>query len=249
MNRFLVGLACAVAFVAPAVAGDAPPPDLQPIKFLKGDPPVFPYDMIQLGVREGEVRIAFSVTADGKVDDLLPVFYTNPEFARVSAGALKRWTFEPARYRGQPIAAVSQVTLRFEMRGGVIVTLTAAESIASMLNSMTTVQDEYRPRTMKEIDRIPTPISAPPPNLPARLTQGAGPSHVTVSFYIDEEGVVRLPSVDVADDPELGAAAIDAMRQWKFEPPTCKGRPVLVRASQRFNFHRNSPESAPKSAG
>ena len=38
------------------------------------------------------------------------------------------------------------------------------------------------------------------------------------------------------DDNLLTALAINALSQWKFEPPTSHGRAVLVRASQVFNF-------------
>ena len=106
--------------------------------------------------------------------------------------------------------------------------------------------DVYRPHSLKELDRIPTPIAAPSPGFPARFAHG-GAGQVTVSFYIDEDGAVRLPSVDESDDPDLAAAAIDALRNWKFEPPTWKRRPVLVRASQQFNFR--TPETAKAKSG
>jgi outer membrane biosynthesis protein TonB len=34
--------------------------------------------------------------------------------------------------------------------------------------------------------------------------------------------------------------AVVALRQWKFEPPARNGRPVLVKATQVFNFGPNS---------
>ena len=37
---------------------------------------------------------------------------------------------------------------------------------------------------------------------------------------IDEQGEVRMPAVMKSDYPELAEAAIAAVRQWKFEPPT-----------------------------
>jgi TonB family protein len=226
------------------VAAEPPagPDGLQGLKIVEGNPPIFPVEMVQQGVREGEARVAFSVDVNGRVEDCLPVAYTNAEFARVSVAALKRWRFEPARYQGQPVAAVSDLVVRFEIEGTVIVSLNSAESIGVMMRSMIH-EDEYRPRTLKELDRIPAPLTAPSPIFPPQLARPGG-THVTVSFYIDETGAVRLPSVNAADDAKLGGFAIDAVRNWKFEPPTCKGRPVLVRASQRFNFHPPATASA-----
>jgi hypothetical protein len=48
-----------------------------------------------------------------------------------------------------------------------------------------------------------------------------------------------MPSVDqetIVANEELAAAAITAVSQWQFEPPTSKGRPVLVLAHQDFEF-------------
>lgn len=251
MKRSLVAFAMlAAALAAPAATEPTPVPELQPMKVIKGDPPVYPQQMIQLGVREGEAKIAFSIDPQGNLEDCLAVEYTHPEFARVTLGAIKRWKFEPARYRGAAIGAVSQVTARFESRGGVIVSLTPMESLEAMFHAMAPGDNEYHPHSLKEIDRIPTPIAAPAPHVPQRMVDPTLASHVTVSFYIDEQGTVRLPSVEIADNSDLGALALDAIRRWKFEPPTYKGRPVLVRASQRFNFHVTPhTSSASKNSG
>ncbi|HVU34547.1 MAG TPA: energy transducer TonB [Opitutaceae bacterium] len=216
---------------------------LQPLRVIESDLPVFPHELMQLGVREGEVRVAFSVDTNGRIDDCLAVLYTRREFAEVSLAALKRWRFEPARFRGEPIAAASEVTIKFEIQGTVVVSMTPSETISARIFSMLDDHDGLRPCTLKELDHIPVPIAAQTPVFPANLAHRNGVRQVTVGFYIDETGAVRLPSVDVNDDPELGAIAINAIRNWKFEPPTCKGRPVLVRASQLFNFH-----PAPKTA-
>jgi outer membrane biosynthesis protein TonB len=47
---------------------------------------------------------------------------------------------------------------------------------------------------------------------------------------------VRVPAVSINDDSVLTALAVAALRQWRFEPPTRNGSPVLVKASQVFNF-------------
>ncbi len=240
MNTFrpaLSLLAIALA-VTPAVAQSLESGNrVQSLRAIQTSLPVFPYELVQLGVREGEVRVAISVDKEGKIDDCLAIAYTHPEFAQVTVNAIKRWKFEPARFRGEPIAAATEVGVKFAVEGTVVVSLTPMESLNLRLYSLFNgAPDSFRPRTLSELDRIPTPIAAPSPGYPERLTKAGASGQVTVSFYIDENGAVRLPSVDASEDPELAAAAIDALRNWKFEPPTCKGRPVLVRASQQFNF-------------
>ena len=59
---------------------------------------------------------------------------------------------------------------------------------------------------------------------------------VKVHFYIDEQGAVRMPAVPADAQPYLATVAIKALREWKFQPPTSRGRPVLVAAAQEFAF-------------
>jgi TonB family protein len=59
---------------------------------------------------------------------------------------------------------------------------------------------------------------------------------VEIQFYIDEKGAVRLPAIKYSDRIDLAESALEAVRQWKFEPPTRNGRPVLITAVQQFDF-------------
>jgi TonB family protein len=235
MNRFHAVLSVALLLLSSAaVQAAAASNTLESLRLVDSSLPPYPADMMALGIREGDVRVAISVDTEGRVEDALPIAYTRPEFARPTASAIRRWRFEPARYRGQPIAAATEVAVHFAVEGTVVVSMTPIESISRQMSMMfADNNDAYRPRLLHELDRIPTPLSAPSPAFPREVH---GPSSVTVSFYIDENGAVRLPSVDSTEDPLLAAVAIDALRNWKFEPPTRHGRPVLVHASQEFKF-------------
>lgn len=224
----------------------AAPVSFEPLRVTQTSLPVFPYEMTLRGIREGDVRVAFSVDATGKMDDCLAVAYTQPEFARITVSAMKRWKFEPARYHGQPIASASEIEVKFATEGTVVVSLTASDVLNAQLTKLFGQGNGYRPRALSELDRIPTPISAPSPLLPERFARPGTVGSVTVSFYIDETGAVRLPNVSPDADPDLAASAVSAMHNWKFEPPTCKGRPVLVKATQQFNFH--APAAASRAA-
>lgn len=242
-------LAVLVIAAAPLAAQPPRTPVVQSLKVLESVLPVYPHQLLQMGRREGEVRVAFSVDPTGKVDDFLAVAYTHPDFAESTITALKRWRFEPARYNGEPIAAATELSVRFEVEGTVVVSLTAGEALNARMALLTDDHEGYRPRTLRELDRIPTPMSAPSPAFPARLATPGARAQVTVSFYIDEQGKVRMPSVEQDADPELAAIAIAALRNWKFEPPMCKGRPVLVRASQQFNFRSPDVKASTASNG
>lgn len=234
----LSALALALALTpARAQVGSAANSRVGSLRAIEKETPVYPHSLIVLGIRDGECRVAISVDKSGKLDDVLPVEYTRPEFAEATVAAIRHWTFEPARFDGVPVDAATEVDVKFAVEGTIVVSVTVSESWAARLQQLLLSNaDYYRPRSLHELDRIPVPITTSSPRYPVRLTKPGASARVSVDFYIDESGTVRLPSVDADQDPELAAAAIDALRRWKFEPPTCKGHPVLVRASQLFNF-------------
>jgi hypothetical protein len=59
---------------------------------------------------------------------------------------------------------------------------------------------------------------------------------VLVDFYIDETGRPRMAAADVEGNVEVTSACLQAIEQWRFTPPTRRGRPVTIRACQRFDF-------------
>jgi hypothetical protein len=51
------------------------------------------------------------------------------------------------------------------------------------------------------------------------------PDSVMVSFFIDEEGRVRIPNVDSASSPLLIPNAIKAVHYWQFNHRSGRGSP------------------------
>jgi TonB family protein len=130
------------------------------------------------------------------------------------------------------------------VQGTVVVSMTSADSLNAWIYSMHKNNEGYYPRSLRELDAIPAPITAPPPAYPQSLVQSGHGGNVTVKFYIDETGAVRLPAVDSSDDWELSGLAITALNKWRFEPPTCKGLPVLAKVSQVFRFRPSAGPAA-----
>jgi outer membrane biosynthesis protein TonB len=75
------------------------------------------------------------------------------------------------------------------------------------------------------------------PLLPANYPAADGrPVKVFVTFYVDEQGKVRVPNVESAAAPQLIPGAIHAVLQWSFKPPVMNGKPVLVFAGRSVGF-------------
>lgn len=193
---------------------------------------VYPTSLLYGGVDSGEVRASISVDQDGNLKDCLVTAYTEPEFADVALAALKRWRYRPAKAGGSPTASRSDLLFEFRNKGVVVQTLPGAQVRRAYFSTINE-HYQYKPCQLRDLDRIPTPIQVVSP-----LVNSDEKAHtVTVEFYIDEEGRVRMAAVPrgLAGDV-YAAAAVAAVEQWRFEPPLRKGRPVLVQAQQEFNF-------------
>jgi TonB family protein len=209
-------------------------PEWQSLTIVQTSDPVFPFQLTQAGVTSGDAEVAINTDANGKLVEWMIVAYSHPELAREAVDSIKKWRFVPARLRGEPVGTTIELYFYFEAKG-VVVSTTMMENMAKnpilILN-----RNAYKPCSLRELDRIPTPLTAVAPQYPAELASKGVRGKVTVDFYIDETGVARMPSVSSHDNSELTALSIGALRQWKFEPPTRNGKPVLVRATQVFNF-------------
>jgi TonB family protein len=217
-----------------------PQPEWQSVGILQTVNPIFPYRLQQLAVGTGEARVAVNTDATGKLVEYLVVGYTMPEFADAAVTAIKQWKFEPARWRGEPVGTTIELIFSYEAKGVVVSTANLDEQMEALFLRLTEGRYVYRPCSLRELDRIPTPVVTITPQYSSKLAAKGVKGKVTIDFYIDETGTVRMPAVSIKDDSELTALAVVALRQWKFEPPTRNGRPVLVKATQVFNFGPNS---------
>ena len=227
---------CSGLTLATAVFGQFGPqvPEWQSVKIVQTVDPVFPFPLTQQGLTRGEARVAVNTDAKGRLVEWLVVGFTRAEFANEAVDVIKKWAFVPARMRGEPVGTTIEIYFYFEARGVVVSTTTIDELERATL--FETGRYVYQPCSLRELDRIPTPLTTVAPVYPSELARKGVHGRVSVDFYIDETGVVRMPAVSPRDNSELTVLSLEALRQWRFEPPTRNGKPVLVKASQVFSF-------------
>jgi len=112
----------AVAQPAESAAPAAEPPPAGPatseeVTPLVDIPPNYPPRALAAGI-EGEVTLAFTITAEGRVENLR-VTDAKPRgvFEREARRAAGRWRFAPRRENGQPVAREATKTLYFRLEG------------------------------------------------------------------------------------------------------------------------------------
>ncbi len=238
MKRSILWLVFVGQFIVGPVLAQLQPtiPEWQSMKIIQTEEPIFPYQLQQLSVTQGEARVVINVGPDGKLDEWLVVGYTMPEFADVAVRSIKQWQYEPARLRGEPVGATTELVFHFETHGTLVVSQTIVENLEAQVLRVLAHAYSFRAYALRELDRIPTPIYTISPQYPRELADKGVKGKVAIDFFIDQSGAVRMPAGSATDDARLSGLAIAALRQWKFEPPTHNGRPVLAQATQVFNF-------------
>jgi TonB family protein len=185
---------------------------------------------------EGRASFLITVDAGGNLVDVLPVSYSDPAFAESARYALGKWTYEPARLDGRPVSATKEVDFNFERRGIVVVSQNVGQFVDGLFRRHFPNSTSYRAYSIREIDGKLNAVHVVSPQYTAAVARRASGT-VTLAYYVDEQGRVRMPLTVNDADPELADLAVEAVRQWRFDPPMRNGQPVLVRVSQSIRFY------------
>ncbi len=123
------------------------------------------------------------------------------------------------------------------MRGGTPLVIAAA--VAAFWAVEARAQQPEAPRRAG-VD-VPAPVvrKKVDPVIPAEVVGVSG--IVIVEIVIDEDGSVTSAEL-VRSIPALDSAALEAVRQWKFEPTRVDGKPVKVRHVVALTFSRRLPD-------
>jgi TonB family protein len=231
----LVALASAVILPLRAAEQAAMPvaPAFVPAKIASKVTAVYPARLLTEGVTRGEVQIILEIGTDGQLTDALLAAYTRREFADEVLRVLNKSRFAPGMVEGKPVISVVNLTYKFESNN-----IVAYQRIGLPGRSIEALGDEfeYRPHGIETIDQPPSGRDLAGPIYPKKWSDEGRTGNVTVDFYIDESGKTRMP-ITVGDADEfLAAAAIAAVKDWRFETPRRQGKPVLAHAQQTFVF-------------
>lgn len=234
--RLLYLLASLPLTALTASAGDPPAfhfSDETNLEILAAPKPAYPLVLLNAGVVSGTTEVVVEVDPEGRVSDALVTASSHPAFAAAVEAAIHEWKFQQAA-TGEPLSHRLEVTLRHSASGY------AVADAKPEIQRQATNEHTYRPHAPAELDApLQTRQTAAPAYPEAWKAHGLGGT-VTISYYIDSEGKVRIPKVESSPDPRLSNVALEAIRQWQFTAPTVAGEPVFVAARQRFHFNDTS---------
>ena len=206
----------------------------------------YPGKAFSAGVPSGSATVGVMLDPQGRAVDFLLVRYTQPYFGEALLQEAKTLKFSPKRLLGIPVYGSFHFTYAFEAPAG----LSNISSFDAFSRRIETVGGGskylYAPHSEKEIDRGQLePLRIDVPVLPAGYPLANNqPVRVVVSFYVDEQGRVRLPNIESSLPAALMPRALAALQMWAFKPPTLMGEAVLVQAARALTF-RAANETAP----
>jgi len=203
-----------------------------PCKVVTEVAPTYPPKAAREGVVAGKARLALRIDPVGRLDDILVTAYSLREFADEAVIAVGKWKFAPGRVDGDPAFGILEVTFVFDVNRPL------ANDRIGPRDEAYFEGEKYRFEAVapSQLDHAPVPVHTVAPVYPSNWAQRGLTGSVVMEFYIDQAGRVRMPAVESTDHPELAWIVFPAIVKWRFEPPTRKGQPVLVRAEQAFAF-------------
>lgn len=201
--------------------------------------PIFPPELLSNGYQAGTVVVAFEVDHTGELRDWIVVQATHPDFADSVARVIESWDFSPPKINGESRSIVSKLEINFRSSGNVV-SFDLVTGMATRINEITGFSAEsIAIANADDLDKPPTVRTAVNPRIPRDVIERYRGSKAVFTFYVDEQGRVRVPAVNSIDgDVEAGMllAAQEALSQWRFEPPRRKSAPVNIRLAQAFVF-------------
>jgi len=86
------------------------------------------------------------------------------------------------------------------------------------------------------LTRPPRPVTMPTPAYPLDLKKRGIEGVVVVEFIVGTDGMAHEVKIISAPDPLLGAAVLDASKDWRFDPGVREGKAVAVKLSEPITF-------------
>jgi TonB family protein len=184
---------------------------IQPPKLIKQVNPVYPEKARQARV-EGIVILEAKADEQGNVTDAR-ILRSIPVLDQAALDAVKQWKYEPMLIDGKPRKVVFTVTVRFMLKEG-----DKAKTVEKFAAGAVKAEGDIEPpKLIKEVQ----------PVYPEVARQARVQGVVILSVKSDEEGKI-VDAMVLRSIPLLDQAAIDAVKQWVYEPYVKDGKPVPI---------------------
>lgn len=194
--------------------------EIKPPHIIKMVEPIYPEIARQARV-EGIVILEVATDIHGRVENVR-ILRSIPLLDQAAIDAVRQWVYEPAVIDGKPRGMIFTTTVTFMLDGGKLKTRAWVGAESEPLRITSGVEG---PKVLKRVEPV-YPINA----RKARV-QGTVILEATTDIYGRVQTIKVLRSI-----PLLDQAAIDAVRQWVYEPVVVDGKPRELTFTVQVQF-------------
>ncbi|MCX6556443.1 MAG: energy transducer TonB [Candidatus Aminicenantes bacterium] len=191
---------------------------------IKEIKPVYPQNALMNRI-QSVVTLNVETDANGQVQ-LAEVISGHPLFNDAAIRAVRQWVYEPYIVNGVAKAVAFTVTVTFKLNDD-------AEA-KNDNNALTRLRSSQRPRLIKKVL----------PVYPTAALEKKIEGIVILEATINEKGIVTDARLIKSPDPLLTDAALNAVKQWVYEPYIMDGKaePLIFTVTVTFGLN-DEPEA------
>ncbi len=189
--------------------------------------PKYPKQAVKSRI-QGMVVLAVSVDEEGYVSNASAIS-GDPQLAESALGAARKWKYVPYDLNGRPVAATTKVELDFRIAqsGTPKVSATFTHPPRPDIGPLFRVVDGVTP---------PKPVYSPRPLYSKQAKKDKYQGYCFLSLVVGPDGKPYDVKVSRSIGEDLDEKAIEAVRNWRFEPGLKDGRPVAVAVDVEIKF-------------
>jgi len=193
--------------------------ELKPPRLIKRVNPVYP-EMARVEKVEGVVILGARIDEVGLVQSVMVYKSKTPLLNKAAIDAVRQWRYDPLYIKEKAVPAVFTVTVRF------------------MLQGSKPTESEKGVVRLDEVSNPPRLIKRVNPVYPEEARKGGIQGVVLLEALVDGEGEVSRVKILKSESSVLNKSAIDAVKQWVYEPYILEGKPtsVLFTVTVRFKL-------------
>ncbi len=193
--------------------------EIKPPRLLKQFNPRYPEIARQARV-EGLVIVEAETDVSGHVQNV-KILRSIPLLDQAAIDAVRQWIYEPLMIDGKPRGAIFTCTVRFQLDGGAGKILPPAK--------------DGEPLKLTGDVKGPKLITLVHPVYPPVARQSGIEGTVILEVTTDITGHVANAKI-LRSIPLLDQAAVDAVKQWVFEPTVINGKPISLTFTTTVRF-------------
>jgi TonB family protein len=184
--------------------------EIKPPRLIKQVDPIYPEKARQARVG-GAIILEVETDIFGRVRNTR-ILRSIPLLDQAAIDSVRQWVYEPLKIDGKPRGVIFTVTVRFNLVDGANMPAPRKDGEPLRLTG-----DVKGPKLIKQVDPIYPEVAK------QSRVEGTVIMEVTTDMYGRVRDLKVLRSI-----PLLDQAAIDAVRQWVYDPPIINGKPISV---------------------